>query len=99
MFRSKKLTDLARGQDCLFNIPGVCNYNAETTVAAHSNLLRHGKGKGLKAHDCYSAWACSNCHSWLDQGQASRADKEAAFMAAFERQVLEWANMGVLSVK
>ena len=46
----------------------VCNYRSETTVAAHSNRSIHGKGMGLKAHDLFVAFACSDCHSYYDLG-------------------------------
>ena len=43
-------------------------------VAAHSNQLRDGKGKGIKAHDYRIAALCFTCHSDLDQG--SRMSKQ-----------------------
>jgi hypothetical protein len=38
------------------------------TQAAHSNQLIHGKGRGIKASDEYTAALCFHCHSQLDQG-------------------------------
>lgn len=35
-------------------------------VSAHSNLGVHGKGKGLKAMDIFSAHLCFACHAWYD---------------------------------
>ena len=43
-------------------------------VAAHSNQLRDGKGKGIKAHDYRIASLCFRCHADLDQG--SRMSKQ-----------------------
>ncbi len=86
--RSKKWLNMARGQDCKMLIPGVCSGDPAETISAHSNLARHGHGRGIKAHDCFTADACANCHAWLDHGRASREDKERAFMAAFERTLL-----------
>ena len=38
--------------------------------AAHSNLLRHGKGKGIKATDAATFPLCHDkCHPWFDQGR------------------------------
>jgi hypothetical protein len=37
-------------------------------VAAHSNQLRDGKGRSIKAHDYRIASLCYRCHSELDQG-------------------------------
>jgi len=39
-----------------------------TVIAAHSNQLRDGKGRGLKAHDYRVASLCYACHMELDQG-------------------------------
>ena len=89
-WRLQRLLDMAEGRPCLLQIPGVCRHDPATTVAAHSNLSIHGKGGRRKADDCYSVWSCANCHSWLDQGTAPRADKEAAFMRAHADQVLAW---------
>lgn len=63
-FRSPALLRLARGQSCT-NCP---SEDDDTTVAAHSNWADHGKGMSIKAHDCYIAFLCFRCHSWLDQG-------------------------------
>lgn len=57
----------ARGQDCTLRIPGICNYNPETTVLCHSNYLSDGKGLGLKAPDTEACFGCSACHDVLDR--------------------------------
>ena len=36
---SKKIRNSARGQDCALRIPGVCNFNPETTVLAHVGVI------------------------------------------------------------
>lgn len=63
MHRDPKLLKLARDQECVS-----CGANDGTVVWAHSNLLEHGKGRGLKAHDCMGMLLCSICHHQLDQG-------------------------------
>lgn len=88
--RNKRLLDLARGKPCLLQIPGVCNGDPATTVAAHSNQLIHGKGRGRKAHDCYVVYACADCHFWFDQGPATKYRKIEAFNAAHKRQIDAW---------
>ena len=65
--KSKKLTDSAKDKDCTVRIFGVCNYNTETTVAAHLG----GAGMGTKASDIHIAYCCSDCHSWLDGGYSN----------------------------
>lgn len=88
--RNAHLLSMARGRPCLL-LTRVCNADTSTTVAAHSNLLAHGKGRGRKADDCYSVWACARCHAWLDASyDAEFAEKEEAFMRALVAQVDEW---------
>jgi len=92
-WRCATLLEMARGRPCLLLVPGLCNHRLDTTVAAHSNLLAHGKAKARKADDCYVVAACATCHRWLDQGSAPAAVREAAFMAAHARQVLAWRRI------
>ena len=92
-WRCPTLLDMARDRPCLMLVPGICNHRTDTTVAAHSNWGEHGKAKGRKADDCYSAWCCAACHTWLDQGGAPAGQKRAAFMAAHARQVLAWRQI------
>jgi len=99
MFRSRRLLDAARGQSCQIRIPGICNGNSETVVAAHSNQLMHGKGLGIKAHDCFAAWACSSCHAEIDQGsKLSRQEKHEYWQAGFERTILAMFLLGIIVV-
>ena len=89
------LLSMARGRDCLMRVPGVCNNDTSTTVAAHSNRAEHGKALGRKADDHFSAWACFRCHSWLDQGPGAR-DRELGqglFTQALARQILAWGDI------
>jgi hypothetical protein len=60
---SKKLRDSARNQPCLVRLPGICNFNPETTVLAHLN----GGGIGAKKSDTQAAFCCSACHDELDR--------------------------------
>jgi hypothetical protein len=45
-----------------------CGTSDGTVVAAHSNQIRDGKGKGIKSHDYRIAALCHVCHMELDQG-------------------------------
>jgi hypothetical protein len=92
--RNRALLDLARGMPCLLQVDRVCNGDRDTTVAAHSNLLRHGKGGARKADDEYSVWACARCHGWLDSSYSAGYDeKVAAFEFAHVRQVAVWRKI------
>lgn len=73
-FRSPELLRLAAGHECTLRIEGVCQRGP--CVSAHSNQACHGKGRSIKAHDCFIAWACDACHRELDQGKRfTRAEK------------------------
>lgn len=61
IYRNKKLTESAEHEQC------VCHGRTGTTVWAHSNKMRHGKGRGIKAHDIFGAYLCFESHSDLDQ--------------------------------
>jgi len=69
MYRNKKLLEIVREAPCM-----QCGAKDGTVVAAHSNQLRDGKGKGIKAHDYRIAALCFQCHYELDQG--SKLDKQ-----------------------
>lgn len=100
MFRSQKLLQSARGQDCTVMIPGVCNGNSETVVAAHANWQEYGKGGALKAHDIFHARACSACHAELDQGKnLDYEEKKFFWQRGFERTLLALCLEKVLVVK
>ncbi|MDW3683924.1 DUF1364 family protein [Cupriavidus sp. CV2] len=60
---------LCHGQQCYLRIPGVCRNDPATVVPAHSNQLKDGKGRGLKADDRMTVPACAQCHHELDQGR------------------------------
>lgn len=62
-----RITDSARGKECLLHLPGVCRGGTETTVWAHSNRYLDGKGRGIKAHDHNGAYACYWCHAVYDR--------------------------------
>ena len=63
MYRNKKLLQACRELPCQ-----QCGREDGTVVAAHSNQLRDGKGRGIKAHDFRVAALCFTCHSAIDQG-------------------------------
>ena len=61
MYRNKKLLEIARLLPCQ-----ICGIEDGTVVAAHSNQLRDGKGRGLKASDFRIASLCFRCHAEAD---------------------------------
>ena len=64
IYRNKTLLEIARDIPCQH-----CGMDDGTVVAAHSNQLRDGKGRGIKSHDYRIASLCYACHMELDQGK------------------------------
>ena len=92
--RDRKLLELARGMQCV-----MCGNEDGTTVAAHSNLLEHGKGRSLKADDCMTAWLCHRCHTELDQGsKMSKAERRDFTLTAICRTTQELWKRGFVGV-
>lgn len=82
-YRNKRILDLAQHHHC--QALG-CPADAPS-VAAHSNFGKHGKGTSMKAHDCFVAYLCVDCHRWVDQGMASQTDKEEVWYGAHESSI------------
>lgn len=66
MYRNRLLLDSIRHLPCCWPVTHRCWGAVE---AAHSNQLRDGKGKGIKAHDYRVAAICHGQHAELDQGK------------------------------
>lgn len=56
----------AKSRECQVRLPGVCNFNPETTVLAHYRMAGLN-GVGMKPDDIFGAWACSSCHDEIDR--------------------------------
>lgn len=85
MYRNKHLLEVVREAPCQ-----LCGCQDGTVVAAHSNQLRDGKGRGIKAHDYRIAALCFRCHSGLDQGrEGSREERVQKFEEA-HRNTIGW---------
>jgi hypothetical protein len=59
-------------------------------VAAHSNQLRDGKGRVLKAHDYRIAALCYRCHMELDQGTKMTKEERAESWDEAHRKTIGW---------
>jgi hypothetical protein len=85
MYRNKKLLEILRQSPCQ-----ACGREDGTVVAAHSNQLRDGKGRGIKADDFRVASLCFACHQELDQGtRLSKAERVEMFEEA-HRSTIGW---------
>jgi hypothetical protein len=83
MYRNRKLLDIARELPCQH-----CGMSDGTVVAAHSNQLRDGKGRGLKAHDYRIASLCFTCHAELDQGSKMTKQERVAMWEEAHRNTI-----------
>lgn len=94
-----KIRKSAQGQDCQVRIPGVCNFNPETTVLAHKG----GAGMGTKSHDIQGAYCCSACHDAVDgRGQVpwnKKQEIENAFYEGIFRTQLILIEKGLIKVQ
>lgn len=59
------LRKFAKGKACQLRLPGICNFDTETTVLAH---VRRGGVAGMrqKPPDLCGIHACSACHNAMD---------------------------------
>jgi hypothetical protein len=61
-----------------------------TIVAAHSNQMRDGKGRGLKADDYRIAALCYKCHTELDQGKNMSREERLNMWENAHRATIGW---------
>lgn len=59
--RSRSLLDLAHEAPCCLQL-GVKGCGANPSVPCHSDMLAHGRGAGMKSHDCLAIPGCPACH-------------------------------------
>lgn len=92
----KKLRESARGQECQVRIPGICNFNPETTVLAHLN----GGGMGMKQDDHHAAFCCSACHDAIDgrvKTDMSYSELKLAHLEGVIRTQKIWMDEGLMA--
>jgi hypothetical protein len=78
------ITKAARGQNCTIRLPGICNFNPETTVFAHISGVRFHKGMGNKVLDALGAFSCSSCHDCIDGRVKTSYTREELKLAHYE---------------
>ena len=58
------------------------------TQAAHSNWSEHGKGRGIRASDEFTAALCQTCHAELDSGaRLNKEQRRDLWQMAYQRTV------------
>lgn len=85
MYRNKALLELVRQSPCQH-----CGKQDGTVVAAHSNQLKDGKGKGIKAHDYRIAALCFTCHFEVDQGSSLDRHERIELWETAHRRTIGW---------
>jgi len=85
MYRNQKLLEIVRNSPCQN-----CGSQNGTVCAAHSNQLRDGKGRSLKAHDFRVAALCFCCHSNLDQGYQMDKKERRELWEEAHRKTIAW---------
>ena len=85
MYRSEKLLKSVRDCPCQ-----CCGAMDDTIVAAHSNQMRDGKGRGLKANDYRIAALCYKCHAELDQGKNLSREERLNIWEDAHRGTIGW---------
>jgi hypothetical protein len=95
LYRNQKLLEAVRDSPCQH-----CGASDGTVVAAHSNQLIDGKGRGLKAHDYRIAALCYRCHTELDQGSKMSKQERVNMFNEAHRATIGWLfENGRLEVK
>jgi Fe-S oxidoreductase len=84
-YRNKKLLEVVRESPCQ-----LCGAEDGTVVAAHSNQLRDGKGRSIKAHDYRIAALCYSCHSQIDQGSKMSREDRVEIWEMAHRKTVGW---------
>ena len=85
MYRNKNLLEIVRESPCQH-----CGAADGTVVAAHSNQLRDGKGRSLKAYDYRIAALCYTCHMELDQGSKMSKAERVEMWEEAHRNTIGW---------
>jgi hypothetical protein len=95
IYRNKKLLEAVRQSPCQN-----CGTIDGTVCAAHSNQLRDGKGRSLKAHDYRIAALCYRCHSKLDQGYQMDKEERKEMWEEAHRKTIGWLfEMGIIDTR
>lgn len=100
--RSNKIREAAKGQNCQISVPGICNHDPLTVVAAHSGRNTDGASMGQKSDDLFVAFACNKCHDFVDGRIHSKHfnnDREWFFNRGMRRTQRLLFNAGIIVIK
>ena len=78
------------------SLPCQCCGMDDGCQAAHSNMSQHGKGRGIKASDEFTAALCQTCHYDLDQGsKLSKDERQKMWIMAHIRTYNKLKSLGL----
>lgn len=84
-YRDARILRAVREAPCM-----MCGAQDGTVVAAHSNQLRDGKGRSIKAHDYRIAALCFRCHAEIDQGAKMTKEERLEAWEDAHRRTIGW---------
>lgn len=84
-YRDARILRAVREAPCM-----MCGAQDGTVVAAHSNQLRDGKGRSIKAHDYRVAALCYRCHGEIDQGSKMTKEERLEAWEDAHRRTIGW---------
>lgn len=87
VYRNPKL--LKAAQDCP-ECMHCGKHNEGDVVAAHSNQLKDGHGRGIKAQDYRIAYLCFACHYAVDQGKDMSKVERREMWDEAHRKTIGW---------
>ena len=94
MYRSERLLRAVVSLDCQ-----ICGIHGRTQ-AAHANWGVYGKGMSQKAHDCFVAALCVDCHREIDQGkELTKEERQQQWEMAFRATLLALFQNGLVRAK
>lgn len=85
MYRNQRLLEVVRESPCQ-----LCGAQDGTVVAAHSNQLRDGKGRSVRASDYRIAALCFRCHAEIDQGSTLSKQERREQWEDAHRKTIGW---------
>jgi len=86
-----RLRTSAQGKLCTLKIYPYCNSNPETTVLCH--LGGNSKGMGIKSHDFFAVYGCSNCHDIIDGRRKTELPREEVIRCQLRALERTWEQM------
>ncbi|MFP1683362.1 DUF1364 domain-containing protein [Alloalcanivorax sp. C16-1] len=100
--RASKIRSSAKGQPCQVRLPGICNHDPATVVAAHLRIAGTC-GVGLKPSDLLTVRACDACHAVID-GRARAPDLPVDKLTLYVheahcRTLVEYEKEGLIHAK